>query len=168
MRAAMAADAVADAGDSFLAVFSNGPGLQMLMASIAGVLLVITTQMACRPDGIVIAVEQEIAAVVECRRLPVRRLVTGRADKRLATMQIITRSRMAVNARVGLEQSVVELHRAGSGQSRPRVIAMASHAVGFGERLKEGEATIRLRDDYPSGGAQADIRDDMAGGATLR
>ena len=164
MCAAMAADAVLDVGDTFLAVFGNDPGLLMLMATIAGILLVIAPQMTCCAGSIVIAIEQEVAAVVECRGFPVRRLVACRAGQCLTSVQIIMRSsmtRLAVCAHVGLEQSVVECHRTGLGQSRLRVIAVAGHAVGLGERPVECGATIRLRKDHALGGPQADIRDDI-------
>lgn len=111
MRATVTADAVLNVGDPFLAVLGDDLGLLVLVASIAGVLLVIAGQVAGRARGVMISVEQEIAAVVECCRFPVRRLVTCRACQRLAAMQIIARSRvtrLAVGARVGLEQDMVE------------------------------------------------------------
>lgn len=104
MRTAVAADAVLDVGDPFLAMLGNNPGLLMLMAPVAGVLLVIAAQVAGRAGGVVIAVQQEIAAVVECRGLPARWLVACRTC-RLAAMQVILRSRvtrLAIRARSSL------------------------------------------------------------------
>lgn len=170
MRAAVAADAVLNVGDPFLAMLGDYSCLLMLMASVAGVLLVIAAQVAGRAGGVVIAVEQEIAAVVECRGFPVRRLMTRRTCQRLAAMQIIARShvtRLAVSARVGLQQGMIELHCTGLGQSRPRVIAVAGHTIGFGKRLMECRASFRLGDRHAPGGAQADIGDDMAGSAAI-
>lgn len=102
MRASVAADTVLNIGDPFLAVFGDNSGLLMLMASIAGVLLVVASKVAGRAGRIVIAVEQEIPAMVERCWFPVRRLVTRCTCQRLATMQIIARShvaRLAVGAR---------------------------------------------------------------------
>lgn len=66
MRAAVATDTVFDIGYPFLAMLGNDPGLLMLMASVAGVLPVIAIQVTGRAGCVVIAVEQKIAAVVEC------------------------------------------------------------------------------------------------------
>lgn len=171
MCAAVTADAVLDVSDTFLAVFGNDPGLLMLMATKAGVLLVIASQMACCAGGVVIIIEQEIAAVIKRRRFPVRRLVTARASQRLAAMQIILRRRvagLASGARVVLQQGMVERYRAGLGQSRSRVIAVAGHAVGLSQRLMECRKPVRLRNCDTFGGAQADIGHDMASGAAFR
>src|SRR3546814_5461803 len=104
MRAAVATDTVFDVGYPFLAVLGDDFCRLMLMASVAGVLLVIVIQVTGRAGCIVIAVEQEITAVVECCRLPVPWLVTRSTGKGLAAMQVIARSHvtgLAVRARVG-------------------------------------------------------------------
>lgn len=106
MRAAVAADTVLNVGDPFLAVFCDDSGLLMLMASVAGVLLVVAAQMAGRAGSVVIAVEQEKAAMVERCWFPVLRLVTRCTCERLTTMQIIARShvtRLAVGTGIGLQ-----------------------------------------------------------------
>src|SRR3546814_17993980 len=89
MRAAVATDTVFDVGYPFLAVLGDDFCRLMLMASVAGVLLVIVIQVTGRAGCIVIAVEQEITAVVECCRLPVPWLVTRRTGQGLAAMKVI-------------------------------------------------------------------------------
>src|SRR3546814_18866963 len=119
----------------------------MLMASVAGVLLVIVIQVTGRAGCIVIAVEQEITAVVECCRLPVPWLVTRRTGQGLAAMPVIARSHvtgLAVRARVGFQQGVIKSDCAGLGQPRSRVIAVACHAIRPGERLLDRSPSIPL------------------------
>lgn len=165
----MAANAIVDVANTFLAVLGDYPVLLMLMASVAGVLLVIAGQVAGRAGGIVIAIEQKIATVVECCRFPVRWLVACRTC-RLAAMQVILRSRvtrLATAARIRFEQGMVEFHRTGLRQFRPRVIAVAGHAVGLGERLMKCRVPLRLGNCHSLGSAQANISHDMATGAAI-
>lgn len=94
MRATVTTHAVLDVGDPLFAVLGNNPGLLMLMAAIAGILLVIATKMASRARCIVIAVQHKVAVVIEGCRLPVCRLMTCRAGQRLAAVKIISRRHM--------------------------------------------------------------------------
>ena len=170
MCVAVAAGTIPNVGDPFLAVLGDDPGLPMLVASVAGVLLVNAAQVASCAGSVVIAVEQEIAAMIESRGIPARRLMTRRTCQRLAAMQIIARShvtRVAVSARVGIQQGMIQLHCTGLGQSRPRMIAVAGHTIGFGKRLMECRASFRLGYCNSLGGAQADISDEMAGSAAI-
>ncbi len=170
MCTAVTTDAVLDVGDSFLAMLGDDPGLLVLMAAIAGVLLVVAAQVTGRAGGVVIAVEQEISAVVEGSRFPVRRLVACCTCQLRTAVQVILRSRvtrLAIRARINLQQSVVELHCTGFRQPRSGVITMAGHAVGFGQRLMERWAPLRLRDGHTLGGAQANVRYGVAGGAAV-
>ncbi len=166
----MAANAIVDVANTFLAVLGDYPGLLMLVASVAGVLLVIAAQVAGHAGGVVMAVELEIAIVIECRRFPVRWLVACRTCQLRTAVQIIARSRvtrLAVRARISLQQGMVEFNCAGLGQSRPRVIAVAGHAIGLGERLMECRAPLRLGNRHALGSAQADISDRMTGSAAI-
>src|SRR3546814_14932327 len=149
MRAAVATDTVFDVGYPFLAVLGDDFCRLMLMASVAGVLLVIVIQVTGRAGCIVIAVEQEITAVVECCRLPVPWLVTRRTGQGLAAMQVIARSHvtgLAVRARVGFQQGVIQSDLAGLGQPRSRVLAVAGRAKGRGADMLEGRPSARKRD----------------------
>src|SRR3546814_20742038 len=121
----------------------------MLMASVAGVLLVIVIQVTGRAGCIVIAVEQEITAVVECCRLPVHWLVTRRTGQGLAAMPVIARGHvtgLAVRERVGFQPGVIKSDCADLGQPRSRVIAVAGHALVLGLLMMESRPPFRLHD----------------------
>lgn len=166
----MATDTVFDVGYAFLTVLGNDLCWLVLVASVARVALVIPAQMTGRTSDVVIAVELEIALVDESRRLPARRLVARRTRQVLSAMQVVARRHvagLAMQTRVGLQQRVIEDDRTRLGQSWSGVIAVAGHAIGFGQRLMEGGPCCRLRDCRALGRTQADICDDMAGYATL-
>ena len=91
----MTPNAVLDVGDTFLSVLGNDLCRLVLMASIAGIALVIAAWMACRTTGVVLTIEAEIAVMDEAGRFPVRRLVAGAAGLVLSAMQIVVRGRVA-------------------------------------------------------------------------
>src|SRR3546814_15295527 len=135
MRAAVATDTVFDVGYPFLAVLGDDFCRLMLMASVAGVLLVIVIQVTGRAGCIVIAVEQEITAVVECCRLTVPWLVTRRTGQGLAAMQVIARSHVTGDRKSGAEGKGVR-----TGTSRGAADAYKKkHA---GTRRKEADRQI--------------------------
>ena len=111
LRAAVAADAVVDVGNPLLAMLGNDLGGLMFMAAITGVTLVITARMAGRTGSVMMAVEKEEASMVECRRLPVWRLVAGCTWPGLPEMKLVTWSLMAdlaTVACVGSQERVIE------------------------------------------------------------
>jgi hypothetical protein len=111
LRAAVAADAVVDVGNPLLAMLGNDLGGLMFMAAITGVTLVITARMAGRTGSVMMAVEKEEASMIECRRLPVGRLVAGCAWRGLSEMKLIAWSLVAAFTAIactGLEERVIE------------------------------------------------------------
>lgn len=77
MGIAMTARTILDVGDPFLAVLGNDVRHLMLMAAIAGVAFVIAAKVAGRAARVVMAVEREEAAMIECGGLPASSLVTS-------------------------------------------------------------------------------------------
>jgi len=73
----VAARTLLNVDHAFFTVCGNDFGLLMLMATVAGVALIKTVQVACSASSIVIFIKREEAVVIKRCRLPSRRLVTG-------------------------------------------------------------------------------------------
>lgn len=166
----MAAHAIIDPGNPFFPMFGNDVRLLMLVAAEARVLLVVTAHVTCRAGLVVISIQGEEVAVIECRWFPSGRLVAGCANRRSSLVQLVLWRRVASLAFgpcIGLKQRMVKFNGAGLGQCRLWMIAVAGHAVRLGQRLMKCARLFPLWDLRPLRGAQANISDDMAGCATL-
>ena len=149
LRTAMAACAMVDVCNALLAMFGDGPRRLVRVATVTSVALEIAAEVTGCAIGIVMPVENEKAAMIKCRGLPVRRLMTGCAGCRFSAMQLVARclvTGLAAAADIRFQYGVIKGGRLETRQSRTRVVTVASHAIRLAERLMEGWSPLPLAD----------------------
>lgn len=142
----------------------------MLVAAITGVTLEIAFRMARYATGIVWTGQSKESFMIESCRLPRFLVVALRTSVARLCMDLRRRcfvTRSAAGAHIRLQQIMGKRPLGGFYQLRPRMIAMASHAIGLGQRLVEGNISCCCRDRYTLGCPNADLRNFMAVGAAV-
>lgn len=169
--AAMAACAIGDVGNPFLAMLSQNARRLMLVAAITRVLPIGTALMAGGAGDIVMSIECKEFAMVKRRWPPRVSLMASDAGILPALMQRIARclmTRLAVAAGGWFQQPVIELRLNRSGQSRTRMVTMAGSAIALLQRLVERRPGVHAQYRLSFGSTQADMRQFVASHAPLR
>ena len=115
----MAPNAVVDAGNAFFAVLGQCLCGLVRMASIAGVALEVSADMAGRAIGVVVAIKSEVAIMREGGGLPCARSMALHARQVLTSVKRITRRYMAGLTAIPqacLQQGVIKAGSGGLGE----------------------------------------------------
>ncbi len=169
--ASMASDTVLKVWDAFLQVLcADFVGL-MLVAAVTGPGAVVAARMAGRASDLMITFEDEESGVLESGRLPALRRVAWGAIGGCIPVHCGGGCGVAVGANPAyprLQEFVTEVGATRMSLARVRMVTMASHAILGRERLMEGSLDGCLRQRFSRAGLQANLRNGMAGDATLR
>lgn len=128
MGTAVTANAIVEIANALFLMLGPDARGRMLMTAVAGVALVILSGVAGHTGHAVIAVQKEIAVVIEGCRLPARGLMTLRTRQIEALMQRVLRRPMAslaLAAHDGRQPRMIERLRRFRCQTRSGMITVA-------------------------------------------